>query len=151
LQCAAAGGAVEAADDLFVPFFWDRAPEGFCSDTTVLIQADDRERARVALGAAVSRMELVIPSGHEYDDENEEHEDSLWRDEAWDLYTVSSIGSGAAHPLGPWVWIDGYLTAAMTSTMLRILIEEVQRAGLTGAVLRSGRRASRGDHTPDHA
>jgi hypothetical protein len=153
LQCAAAGGAVRASDDLFVPFAWDQAPEDFCEDPTVLVQSDDRDAARAALGAAVARMQFVNTSGHEYADdaELEAHLDSLAPEDDWLAGTVSAIGIHGDHPQGPWAWIDGSLTGAMMSTMLQILIEESQRAGLRNALLRSGRRASRGDHTPDHA
>jgi hypothetical protein len=100
-----------------------------------------------------ARMEFVNTSGHEYADEAEleAHLDSLAPDDEWQAWTVNCIGIHGDHPRGPWAWIDGSLTAAMTSTMLQILVEETQRAGLTDAVLRSGRRASQEDHTPNHA
>ncbi|GAA4975526.1 hypothetical protein [Kineococcus glutinatus] len=156
LQCAAAGNVVRAADDLFVPFAWDRAPDSFCADTTVMIQAENHDAAGAALGAAAFRMGLVNALGHEYADEREQEEleDRLPGEDDWQARTVSCIGGGGNHRWGPWTWIDGGIggvSVAMLSTMLGILIEEVHRAGLSGAVLRSGRRADRGDHTPAHA
>ena len=142
LQCPP-GSGVQAAADFFVP----AAEEGgriYSTDATVLVQCADREAATAALEAAGNRLGLVNPSGHEYAslEEAEEHWSSLPAEDEFDAYTVSYVSDVEQHELGPWLSMDdkgACLSGPMASTMLGILVEELQRAGAKGAVLRSAR------------
>jgi hypothetical protein len=90
------------------------------------VRGEPDEAVRAALEAAAPRFMRVGDDGVEYEDP----EIAL---DAAD-YTPNYISEPEAHPTGGWgIWLDckGEPMPLMAGTLLRILVEELRRAGVT--------------------
>jgi hypothetical protein len=144
----AEGTGVEVAPDLFAPLA-DRDEPGRirCGDPSVLIESSDRAAAERVLAAARKRLGLVNELGHEYADEDEAqtHLASFEPGYDGDAYTVNYVSGVEQRERGPWLWMDGKggLSGPMAGGMLGVLLDEVQKVGLTGVRLASPRADER--------
>jgi hypothetical protein len=91
------------------------------------VRGEPDEAARSALVAAARRLMCVGDDGVEYPDFEAAVDDAG--------YSPNYISDPAQHPGGGWqFWMDckGEVYPLMAATQLRILVEELRRAGVTG-------------------
>jgi hypothetical protein len=94
--------------------------------------------AAVALAAAAERFYLVTADGREFRTGGEMHA-VLAEEGAGDPDTVNYVSEVQRHADGPWLWMDfkDGVSPQMARTMIRILVEELGRAGVSEALVRS--------------
>ncbi|RKN40557.1 hypothetical protein [Micromonospora endolithica] len=101
---------------------------GSCAlqDFSVRVQGEPDEAVRTALEAAANRFMCVGDDGVEYEDGEIALDDAD--------YTPNYVSDPEAAPTGGWqLWLDckGGVMPLMAGTQLRILVEELRRAGVT--------------------
>lgn len=101
--------------------WWERDPAFYLMPAS----PDDTERLADAVAAAAARMLLVTDTGAVVDDYE--------TDDGSQGYTPNFVSDVYAMERGLYLWADtkGELDARMASTMLRVLEEELDRAGVS--------------------
>jgi hypothetical protein len=110
---------------------------GYLSHQDFSVQVVAGDGAAAALAAAAARFMAVGADGAEYRTDEER-----WAAEAADsegrFYTPNFVSPVQPHPDGPWLWLDckDATMPLMARTMLRILVQELHRAGVGDALVR---------------
>lgn len=116
---------IEIAADVFA---YDDDRE-VSNEKVIVVGAADREAARRALGAAGRWFMCVGADGRMYTDGIPEAEPGE------EIYTPNYASDVTLAQRGPWLYLDckGYIAPPMAETLKRILVEELERAGVTDA------------------
>ncbi|MCI4066610.1 hypothetical protein MRQ36_30255 [Micromonospora sp. R77] len=112
-------------------------------DFSVQVATAEGVAAAAALSVAATRFLSVGWDGQEYltDEEGRAAESA---DTESRFYTPNFVSAVQPHPDGPWLWLDCKDGAMplMARTMIRILLQELRRAGVAEGVIRPAPRGS---------
>ena len=117
LRGLALGG--EVASDVFADL-----GEYSSNEHVIIVGSSDPCAAGVALHWAAQRFYQVTEDGRELVYETA------------DCYTPNYVSDVRLAPRGPWCYVDckGYIWSAMRERMIAILVEELDRAGVSGRI-----------------
>ncbi|GAA1312516.1 hypothetical protein Psi02_76980 [Planotetraspora silvatica] len=96
-------------------------------ETVIIVGASDPRAAGYGLLQAARRFSFVAEDGREVSVEEAEY---------GDLYTPNYVSDIRLAPRGPWLYVDckGYVPPAMGERMIAILVEELERVGVSGRI-----------------
>ncbi|GAB3968236.1 hypothetical protein GCM10029978_037290 [Actinoallomurus acanthiterrae] len=99
------------------------------NEKVIIVGSSDPSAAKLALFRAGQRFYAVAEDGRELSGEEADAA-------AGDLYTPNWVSDVRLAPRGPWVYVDckGYIWPAMRERMIKILVEELERAGVSARV-----------------
>ncbi|MFG1811568.1 hypothetical protein [Streptomyces sp. NPDC049040] len=99
--------------------------DGYASESVIIIGSSDPGAAEDALLRAGRRFTHVAEDGREISSEELD---------TTDLYTPNYVSDIHHSPRGPWVYVDckSFISPPMRVRMLAVLVEELERAGVSG-------------------
>lgn len=97
---------------------------GNSNEHVIIVGASDPQAAGIALHWAAQRFYQVTEDGREL------------IEETTDCYTPNYVSDIRLAARGPWCYVDckGYIWSAMRERMIAILVEELDRAGVSGRI-----------------
>lgn len=119
--------AIEVDQWVFAP---SEKSRNHCNESVIVVGAADPGAAAMALRRAGGRFMAVAENGREF---SEEDADEVGEE---DLYTPNYVSEVRMAPRGPWLYLDckGWIAPPMRDTLVAILVEELDRAGVSGRV-----------------
>ena len=112
--------------------------QGSSHEYVIVTGASDRRAAAVALSRASGRFEQIDEYGREFSDEEAELEEDMVLSGELEEFscTPNSVSGVRMAPRGPWCCVDckGYIPPPMRERMIAVLVEELERAGVSARV-----------------
>ena len=111
--------------------------DGSANEHVIITGASDPQAAGMALSQASGRFTMVTDDGRELSDEEagalDEEMEATGEDGP---YTPNSVSGVTFASRGPWCSVDckGSIPPAMRERMIAIMIEELERAGVSGRI-----------------
>ena len=107
-------------------------------DMTVFVETDDVQLAAQALEAATPRLSLVTFAGQEFETFEAWQAAVDANGDSFEIWNANFIFDVERRPTGAFVVLDtkGGTTGAMGRTVVRVIVEELLRKGVTTARLR---------------
>lgn len=130
-----AEGPVSCAPDTFAPVVWTDGMVHIL-DTSVEVVSEDTVRLRAALEAAAERFLLIDSDGSEWTWEELEAAEDEGRDVEIVTPPYVSALEESDGALGFWLDVEGNPYPRMARAEIRVLLEELARAGVTEARIR---------------
>ena len=126
--------AIDVAPDVFGPAGDDPG----CSNEHVIITAwSGKKAAGAALARAAGRFSGITEDGREPSDEEWQAIEAEARATGRDWpYTPNYVSDVEFAARGPWCYVDckGYIWPAMRERMIAVLVEELERAGVSARI-----------------
>jgi hypothetical protein len=120
---------VEVAPEVFA-----LTDDGQANERVIVTGSSDPRAAGFALSQASGRFMMVTDDGRELSDEEAEALDEAIEATGEDgPYTPNYVSGVCFASRGPWCYVDckGYIGPAMRERMIAILVEELERAGVS--------------------
>jgi len=111
--------------------------DGYANEHVIITGSSDPRAAGAALSRAGLRFMMVTEDGRELsDDEAEALEQAAGTAGHALPYTPNYVSDVRFASRGPWCYVDckGYIWPVMRERMIAILVEELERAGVSGRV-----------------
>ena len=124
--------SVEVAPEVF-----SLTDEGSAHEHVIITGSSDPRAAGVALSEASGRFMMVTEDGRELSDEEAEALDEACEATGEDgPYTPNHVSGVLFAARGPWCYVDckGYIWPAMRERMIAIMVEELERAGVSARI-----------------
>jgi hypothetical protein len=111
--------------------------DGRSNEHVIITGSSDPRAAALALSEASGRFMMVTEDGRELSDEEAEAlEEAIEATGDDGPYTPNYVSDVTFASRGPWCYVDckGYIEPAMRERMIAILVEELDRAGVSARI-----------------